>query len=53
MFGKKKVNNSLPKDYRCAACGLDCRDGTSLERHMNWAHPGDKKQGSATTEKKV
>ena len=38
MFGKKKIKTSEEKKAVCQECGLDCRDKSSLERHIAWAH---------------
>jgi uncharacterized C2H2 Zn-finger protein len=38
MFGKKKIKTPEEKKVVCQECGLDCRDKSSLERHINWAH---------------
>jgi hypothetical protein len=38
MFGKKKPKTIEEKKAVCATCGLDCRDKSSLERHIDWAH---------------
>jgi hypothetical protein len=42
MFGKKKKPEE--KGGVCQTCGLDCRDKSSLARHVEWAHR-DKKSG--------
>ena len=38
MFGKKKIKTPEENKAVCQECGLDCRDKSSLERHINWAH---------------
>jgi hypothetical protein len=38
MFGKKKTNIQEGMKAVCQICGLDCRDKSSLERHVDWAH---------------
>ncbi len=48
MFGKKKVQASPARTYKClvAGCGLVCTDESSLKRHVDWAHPAVKSTGS-------
>jgi hypothetical protein len=36
MFGKKKKPEE--KGAVCQTCGLDCRDKSSLHRHIDWVH---------------
>jgi len=38
IFGKKKVKKPEGNEAVGQTCGLDCRDKSSLERYMGWAH---------------
>ncbi len=43
MFGKKKKDMAPhEEEFKCSVpgCGLSCLNRDSLERHMEWAHPG-------------
>jgi transcription initiation factor TFIIIB Brf1 subunit/transcription initiation factor TFIIB len=42
MFGKKKGKTQEQAKTVCEICGLDCRDSSSLDRHMEWAHRDQK-----------